>query len=596
MKKLYDIRINPEPISSEEIEKHMDFDALLTQFEAEEAQPKVVQLRRRTPIKRWALLAASFVGFVFVTYAIQQAFFSENSRAEQVALPFINPPIKTVQKTFANFEVDVQNGGEFTMEDGTKILIPKDAFTDNKGALIMGTIVLKYRKYQDIADIFLSGIPMQYDSANVRYDMASVGMMELYGYHNGKMVNIQQNTPLSVQLVTQTDLNQIKDYNVYQLDTLAKNWEFVALDDISIKMDKATNKRIDAALAESEIVKKLAVAHNQLKALEKAEQRSENSVNEEFPTLPKKPTKPHTPNSDNLIFDFDLSAFAAGDGIDDEFEPGGEYYDSTMYNANQHLEQYASVMWEVSKDQKAKYDVAVSVEWRHVQLDKIDDQRFKLSLSNGKNKVQLIVNPILSRRELDKANTIYRKQMADYEAALAAYQAIKKPKVKATEKVDNPEIIALENEIAALQQSYNKARIKVMRSMDLELKDQTIVNRFKVKGFGIWNCDKPEPAEKKMVKADFQDKNGNKIDYYMVYVADKNNGRVQRFYTNQSVKIAYNPNSENVLWMVSKTGEIAIAKASEFKKIGHKKEFTFTLDKTTQQIKNKEDVKRLLGL
>lgn len=593
MKKLYDIRINPEQPTSEEVAKHMDFDALLEQFEAAEKQrPKVVQMRRR-PVRRWALVAASFALVVMATFAIQQVFFKKNKK-EQIVQPFINPPIKTIQQEFVDFEVDAAKGGEFVMDDGTKIIVPKNAFVDASGAMIMGTVVLKYRKYQNIEEIFLSGIPMQYDSANVQYNMASVGMMELAGDYKNKVITIRPNTPLTVELVAQTDLDKIQDYNVYKLDTVAKNWEYVALDDVTIDLDAATSKRIDAALAESEIVKKIALAHRQLKELKAAKaKKSQQTTN----FLPQKPIPPKRPTGEDFVLDFDLSAFANIEGgVESEF--GGmdsiQSVEQQPYKGED-LTKYANVMWEVSADQKTAYEKAISdIVWRTVELYKIDNQNFSLRLATGQTKVELMVSPVLSGRELDKAEAKYRQELEAYNALLAAYQQDKND--TEVDETYNTEIKNLEQEIAKLQRAYNKARITAMREMDLNLKNQTIVNRFNLTEFGIWNCDKPEPIEERTVKANFQDKNGNPIEYYMVYVADKTNGRVQRFYTNQQTQIKYNPNAENVLWLVSKKGKIAVAKASEFTKINNKKQFTFTLDKLSQQIDSKEDVKRILGL
>ncbi|MFK7948689.1 MAG: hypothetical protein AB8G11_13945 [Saprospiraceae bacterium] len=596
MKKLYDIRINPEKPSSEEVAKHMDFDALLQQFEAEEKeQPKVVQMRRR-PIRRWALVAASFALVVMVTFAIQQTFFKSNN-VEQIARPFINPPIKTVQKSFATFEVEAQKGGEFVMEDGTKIFVPKDAFTNTSGAMIMGTVILKYRKYQDIEEIFLSGIPMQYDSANVRFDMASVGMMELAGVYKNEIIEIRPNKSLTVELVAQTDLDKIQDYNVYQLDTIAKNWKYVALDDLTIDLDKATSKRIDAALAESEIVKKIALAYSELKELKATKtKKSQQTTN----LLPQKPTPPKRPNGEDFVLDFDLSAFTNTE--DDEFGDNFEGTDSSEVieqapYKGEDLTKYANVMWEVSADQKTAYEKAISsIVWRTVELYKIDNQNFSLKLKTGQTKVELMVSPVLSGRELDKAEAKYRKELETYNALIAEYQQNSEPETNEIDTEYDAKVKSLEQEIATLQRAYNKARIAMMREMDLNLKNQTIVNRFNVSEFGIWNCDKPEPAKKRTVSANFQDKNGSAIDYYMVYVADKTNGRVQRFYTNQKTKITYNPNAENVLWLVSKKGKIAVAKATEFTKIGNENQFTFTLNKLSQQVDSKEDVKQILGL
>jgi hypothetical protein len=593
MKKNYDIRINSEKPTQETVDKYRDFDALLKQFEAAEERPKVVQMRRQSPYKKWALVAASLTALVFVTYAIQQTFFG-SFNAEQTAQPFINPPLKMVKKEFTNVEIDVQTGGEFTMADGTKIFIPKDAFIDGKGALIMGTIILQYRKYQDIADIFLSGIPMQYDSANVRYDMASVGMMELYGTANGSTVKIRPDKNLSVQLIAQTDLNRIKNYNVYQLDTMAKNWEYVALDDVTIPLDALTNQRIDAALAESKIIQNLTITNNQIKNLESEKTKELRVIEQQLSlSLPIKPTKPNVPNPNNFVLDFDLSDFIQ----DKDFASGGDLHDASMHNTNEHLTKYQAVLWEVSADQKRNYDIAISnIIWDDVKLDRIDNQRFKLKLSNKSKSISLVIQPILKGRDLAKAQSEYEIQLTTYEVDLEKYDTGIKPELKKLNEKYATKTATLENKIVSLQRSYNKARIEVMRSMDLELENQTIVNSFKVKQFGIWNCDKPEVAAKRTITAKFQDESGQVVNYYMVYVADKNNGRVQRFYTNQKTEITYNPNSDNVIWLVSKDGKIAVAKTGEFNKIGNKKRFTFTLNKISQQIDTKEDVKKVLGL
>ncbi len=593
MKKLYDIRINSKKPSSAEVAKYKNFDALLKEYDNTKKQSKVVPLRSLS-FKRWALVAASFVAFVFVTYAIQQVVFKDIfnlKTTKSVVQPYINPPLKTVETKFFDLEVDAQIGGEFTMNDGTKIFIPKNAFVDMQGTVIGGMVVLRYYKYQDIADIFLSGISMQYDSANIQYNMGSSGMMALYGDYKGSPINIHPSKNLAVQLVAQANLSNINDYNVYQLNTKAKNWDFVALDEVRIEFDEATNKRIEAALAESEIVKNLAKANLQLKQLE----TQKATVTQQFEqhSLPIKPTKPHQPDPNNFVLDLDLSAFAS----DPDFESGGVFHDTTMYNSNAFLAQYAGMMWEVSANQKTAYDLAISdIEWQNVKLEKVDNQRFRLKLSNGSKKVTLVVMPILSSKELAQLNEKYQEQLTIYNRQLTEYEQKIEPKLERLDAEYDEQITNLETEITNLQRSYNKIRIEAMRTMNLDLNNQKIVNQFKINQFGVWNCDKPEPSEKRTVQANFQDADGKPVNYYMVYVADKNNGQVQRFYTNQKTEISYNPKSDNVLWLVSKDGQIAVAKSSEFQKIGTQKYFTFTLEKTKEHIENKEAVKRILGL
>jgi hypothetical protein len=375
---------------------------------------------------------------------------------------------------------------------------------------------------------------------------------------------------------------------------MAKNWEYVALDDVTIPLDAVTNQRIDAALAESKIVQNLTIINNQIKNLESEKAKELREIEQKLSlSSPIKPTKPNVPNPNNFVLDFDLSDFIQ----DKDFASGGDLHDASMYNTNEDLTKYQEVLWEVSADQKRNYDIAISnIVWDAVKLDRIDNQRFKLKLSNKSKSISLVIQPILKGRDLAKAQSEYEMQLATYEKDLEKYNTGIKPELKKLDEKYATKTATLENEIVILQRSYNKARIEVMRSMDLELENQTIVNSFKVKQFGIWNCDKPEIAEKRRVTAKFQDESGQAVNYYMVYVADKNNGRVQRFYTNQKTEITYNPNSDNVMWLVSKDGKIAVAKTGEFNKIGNKKRFTFTLNKISQQIDTKEDVKRILGL
>jgi len=77
----------------------------------------------------------------------------------------VNPPIPQAQKVFASYKVDAHKGGVYEYGNGSKITVPARAFVYEDGSEVTGEVELKYREFHDFVDFFLSGIPMEYDSA-----------------------------------------------------------------------------------------------------------------------------------------------------------------------------------------------------------------------------------------------------------------------------------------------------------------------------------------------------------------------------------------------------------------------------------------------
>ncbi len=584
MKKRYNIIFNAEKPTSEEIAKHQDFDALMKQYEANEPAT-IVAKRRIGGMRRWALVAASFAAIVVVTFAIQQQFFPtffNNKIVETIDTPFINPPIENLEMPYEIVEISTEEGGEFIMEDGTRLILPKDAFVNENGEKISGTVRLKYRKFEGLSDIFLSGIPMKYDSANATYQMSTIGMMELQGFHENKAVYFDKAKKANVQLSSVQNLDKIEDYNVYYLNEQVKNWEYKTVDKVSLVVDAATQRRIDAALSESEIVKNIGLTQSKIKALKAPKTNHESAFFSEFNL--EKPMPPKAPNPNNFVLDFDFSDFE------------NPINDTSTYNANAYLTEYKEVIWEVSADQEVAYEQAISgTIWNNVDLQTLNNQQFKLRLASGSRRVELILTPVLKAEELAIAQAKYRTALINYNQKLANFNAQNEVDVVLSE-ADKLKIEALELEMAKLQQAYSKARIKAMKSLQLDLKNQKIINQFEINQFGIWNCDQPKLIQNRTISAKFQDASGKAVDFYMVYIANKTKGNVQRFYTNQKVAIEYNKNDENILWLVTKEGAIAVADKLEFDKIGSKNQHIFTLKNTPTLVQNKSDLKAILGL
>jgi len=196
----YNFNENPRELSSDDISKHMDFDALMGQFDAADAreasvnvEPKPKKGRIRRLWKTVSAAAAVLIGAaVFFFFGREGKINStQKSDAYFAAQEYVNPPIEEAQEAFSEYTVeDAYQGGVYKYKSGSKLVIPPKAFTSRSGEIVSGKVDIKYREYHDYVDFFVSGIPMRYDSAGVEYILESAGMIEIYGEKNGERVEI----------------------------------------------------------------------------------------------------------------------------------------------------------------------------------------------------------------------------------------------------------------------------------------------------------------------------------------------------------------------------------------------------------------------
>ncbi len=154
----YQIKRNLPPLSSEQIARHQNFDALLAQFEQEKTEPRRPVLLRRIFVIGGAI-AAAIVGLVFIltldfgtTVSIEAYAAAEKVYFEQQ--PFIQPPIKAIKPTHASYTVNVNQGGVYEYQSGSRLVVPVAAFMNDRGELIEGEVSLYYRELHDQIDFF----------------------------------------------------------------------------------------------------------------------------------------------------------------------------------------------------------------------------------------------------------------------------------------------------------------------------------------------------------------------------------------------------------------------------------------------------------
>ena len=90
-------------------------------------------------------------------------------------LPFVNPPIDSINVPWEKLLVDAAKGGVLINNRGSRLSFPEMAFIDSSGnAIKEGKVEIRYREFLDQIDQVVSGIPMTYDSAGITYQFISI--------------------------------------------------------------------------------------------------------------------------------------------------------------------------------------------------------------------------------------------------------------------------------------------------------------------------------------------------------------------------------------------------------------------------------------
>ncbi len=82
---------------------------------------------------------------------------------------------------------------------------------------------MRYREFTDGLDLYLSGIPMNYDSAGKSYLFASAGMCEITACKDSIPVFVNPEHKPEINLASS---NASPGYNLYLLDTAQGKWTY----------------------------------------------------------------------------------------------------------------------------------------------------------------------------------------------------------------------------------------------------------------------------------------------------------------------------------------------------------------------------------
>lgn len=548
----------------------MDFDALLSQFESEATAAPGRKTAAVRPLRvrylSYISAAAAAVALLIIAFTVFNRPKPEALEAKYFAnRPFVDEPLEKAQAKFASFRVDVNQGGVYEYESGSRLVVPAAAFMDDYGKLVEGEVEIKYREFHDFVDFFLSGIPMVYDSANVEYTMESAGMIEIYAEQNGKRVRMAPGKNISVEMISRINvpphLVVPPGYNVYKLDTAARKWRYQGIDQMEV-LEEFTDLDPEDALYEPKKILK-----DQLKRIEDDYRAKKNQLEGTIP-MPAMPSRPVSPESDLPTFEL-----APTDNVT--------------------LTEGADQIWYVSP-QNTNFDPrSLEVQYEDYRFEKISENEYRVIFTTGATQLSLLVHPALTGAAYADALERYQKAYAAYEKQLREREQSLK------DKAENLEDELFAQRKVARDQYKDKLESLLAENPGLEKSadfiHKKIRNRFVADGFGIWNCDRLLPPLMQEITANFIDQNGASIENRTAYLVDKTRNTVHRFLAQDGARIRYNAYSENLLWIVTEDRRLAVCDPDIFKAIDpEQEEVTFILDEKSVAPLDEEAVRTVL--
>ena len=572
------INIDRDPINREEIASRMNFNQLLKNF------PGYIKL----PFYKTGWFITT-VASVAVLATVTAMLFSNSNTKEVIVsapppvttesiityaedTPCINPPIKKLDIQSDSYYCENEVGVEFTHSSGSLIKVPKNTFVDKNGSLLNGEIELRYREFHDPIDFILSGIPMTYDSAGTEYTFESAGMIEIYGYKNGKPIEIAAGKSIRIEMNPKDGSSR---FNLYELDSKSGDWAYSGKPELIFQdVDESTGK-IASKTSKDDVKSNI---KKKKKAIEVTKTELAIAIKKVLEHKKTQPSKPKASVNKDRQFDLDVDP--------KEFPE---------------LKNYSSLTFEVDKNDRNFSADVYEIEWEDISLsEKEKGISYYLTLFKGSAKKTFSVFPIFE-------GTDYKRAMKEFNQNFSTYEIELDKRITKEEKINEKlkkqmllyeTALSLEKkkqlEFEANQAAYYaKAKDAHKNSIAINV----VARAFNVTRFGTWNCDSPisKPSGAR-VNASFTDNAGVKLGLHNVNLIEKNKNAVFTYNESQFNNFKFNPKEENTIVAFTSNNEIAIIKPIYFKDMPKEKKHQFEMEIIDVKSMTVKNVKEKLNL
>jgi hypothetical protein len=407
-------------------------------------------------------------------------------------------------------------------------------------------VVISYREFRDQADFFLSGIPMQYDSAGHTYQFESAGMMEISGSIDGKEVFLRKDKTVNVEFASKNSGSQ---FNLYKFDTLAGNWNYIGKDNVMLSPEQ---KNDSASLVNQALTTKGRMCS--------------------FIPEMQKPIEPLKP----LHADKHKNRFTVA--IDPKEFP--------------EMKNYMNMIFEVDETNQKFNRGWYKVDWESIVLSNGNGlNKYKIALKKSDEVVMLDVYPVFDDKNYDNAMADYKVKMDAYQKNLAQYNQMIEQR-KAAEKgiFDNGNSIVKPVDGGFMY--YTKP------TPEDERKSEEVMRTFTISGFGVYNMDMLAALPSGRIVDLTVNGNDGKIftDFATMYHVDRQKNSLFTYHNqNPMTGFHYNPKSSNLVWAV-KGGKLFYADNSEFTKLSSASNLSINLKPVDKEFKSADEMKQFFHI
>lgn len=553
-------------------------------------------IRQRRMIRRTLMAATVVIICLFtvlvVTYQDQLSADKNNTakkeqeystQENEPAHPFINPPLAAVNVPVSEYTITAETGGTIFHPSGSVIYFPPNAMVNEAGALIKGTVHITYREFADPLDFFVSGIPMQFDSAGKKYNFESSGMCEINARQENKTVFVN---PLASPQLHLSSKNKSPLHNVYYLDTVARSWKYTGKDTITEVRKLFTAKPPVAGYTAKEMANK----------------------------IPERPLKPVKASDDRQHFNIKI-------------DPGS--FEELFAYDNMRFEVLNESSNQSALSESSYKPSDAEEHWDNVKLDRSNTEGvYSITFTNALRKVTYKVRPVLEGADYTAALKVFNEKNRQYEEALKNrivndQRIIDSITVLNKQQLDKMNAAKARNEkmnalIAARNKQLKEQRAEmVRRSEELRKAEEErfllfernqekyianialtgeILRTFTISNFGVWNCDHPQyPVNEIPLFVKYTDSSNNSLPLFSVSVVYKGFNGITQFPSAGQIRVI--PGSENMIWSIADESFYYFSYA-DFMQSGitkDSKDFVFRLRKAGKKITSYKEIRQLAG-
>jgi len=483
--------------------------------------------------------------FILLSFVCNQVI----NKSSENLIRKISLPIPKANIGLDKYLVDTEQGGIIKHKTGTIINIPANAFVDKNGNLINGKVEIAYREMHSLSEIFVSGIPMTYDSAGTEYNFESAGMNEIKAFKDGVPVYINKDKTIDIAMKSKSSESK---FNLYYYDTLQNKWLNKGKD-IPVEIDES---KFD------------------------------------------EPLKPQIASNDKYCFSIN---------VDYKEFPELKVFENTIFqltDSNNIDPELSSTLWHDVKiekgNRKGVYNISFACYEKKVEYEVTpvyDKNDFDKAIKIFEKKFESYKTLLFAEIEKEKKLEIERKRKAEKEI-----KELSKKYKKEEKEQKKQEMEQAANKIKMDNLLKKQANQQVIQQVNIQVNSTPyypVYRTFGISQFGIYNSDCPmNLPEGATISATFVDPKGQPLHLYNydVILLQPSDKKMFVYHKCSYANFKFNPDVTNIICTSTIDGKLAYFTAEDFKDVKRSGEYTFKMRISPREIKSSNDIDELLAL